>query len=346
MMGLSEVDRHAIEVIYKEKKLTAGQIVREFPGRNWKESTVRDLLKKIDATGSSDRIPGSGRPRTARTEENMTTIKRCAISDVGNPGTSKSEREIAGQLGIHQSSVNRAKNEMGMKTYTRIITPRITIGTRTRRGERAEVLSQFLNEELVPYCVFYDEKDVTLERPINRQTNKVCKIGGTKRDVSPERLFHEKSRFSKKLMVCGAVSYRGKSDLFVINPEKVKIDSEAYQQVLRKIFPSIRRLYPENDWIFIQDSAPSHRSVSTQSFLCDNCPAFVGADEWPPNSPDCNPLDYHVWNALQESLYKGQSGPFESLEQLEKAVKKPGRTCQWNQFENLLIASPAFANCG
>jgi len=27
---------------------------------------------------------------------------------------------------------------------------------------------------------------------------------------------------------------------------------------------------------------------------------FVKKDEWPPNSPDLNPLDYHVWGAMPE----------------------------------------------
>ena len=30
------------------------------------------------------------------------------------------------------------------------------------------------------------------------------------------------------------------------------------------------------------------------------CPGFVKKDEWPPNSPDLNPLDYHVWGAMLE----------------------------------------------
>src|SRR3954469_3616347 len=31
-----------------------------------------------------------------------------------------------------------------------------------------------------------------------------------------------------------------------------------------------------------------------------NCPNFIEKDQWPPNSPDLNPLDYHVWGAMLE----------------------------------------------
>jgi len=29
-----------------------------------------------------------------------------------------------------------------------------------------------------------------------------------------------------------------------------------------------------------------------------NCYSDIGKEEWPPNSPDLNPLDYHVWGAM------------------------------------------------
>jgi inhibitor of nuclear factor kappa-B kinase subunit alpha len=321
-MPLSDIDKHAIEVIYLEKKWNAGRIVKEFPSKGWKKSTVHDLIKKIEETGSSDRRPGSGRPRTALTDEKLPMIKHCVISDPGNPGTSKSVRETAQELGISGTSVQRGKKQLGIKTFRRIVTPRITQGTKERRLERAEGLADHLDPDLVPYCVFYDEKDFTLERPINRQNNRVStRDGGDKREISPERLFFEKSHFSKKIMVCAAVSYRGKSNLLIVDPAKTKVDSGEYQRVLKKLFPAIRKLYPEEDWIFIQDGAPSHRSQSTQSFLVENCPAFVGAEEWPPNSPDCNPLDYSIWNSLKEKTYRGRANSFQTLEELSDAVK-------------------------
>jgi len=32
-----------------------------------------------------------------------------------------------------------------------------------------------------------------------------------------------------------------------------------------------------------------------QDWIAINCSEFIGKDECPPNSPDVNPLDYHVW---------------------------------------------------
>jgi len=36
------------------------------------------------------------------------------------------------------------------------------------------------------------------------------------------------------------------------------------------------------------------------NWIATNYSDFIGKDEWPPTSPDLNPLDYHVWGAILE----------------------------------------------
>ena len=35
-------------------------------------------------------------------------------------------------------------------------------------------------------------------------------------------------------------------------------------------------------------------------------PEFIKKDEWPPQSPDCNPMDYNIWDSLKEKVYRVQ----------------------------------------
>jgi len=35
--------------------------------------------------------------------------------------------------------------------------------------------------------------------------------------------------------------------------------------------------------------------------------------EWTPHSPNLNPLDYSMWDILQELVYEGRSEPFANL---------------------------------
>ena len=42
----------------------------------------------------------------------------------------------------------------------------------------------------------------------------------------------------------------------------------------------------------------------TVEFLQQNLPNFVEPSVWSSNSPDINPVDYAVWSALQQDVYR------------------------------------------
>jgi len=72
---------------------------------------------------------------------------------------------------------------------------------------------------------------------------------------------------------------------------------------------------------FLQKGVPSHRAKVTQQFIRLNIPDFIAADEWASYSPDVNPLNYCIWDILQDLVYEGQQLPFASLQDLKKAIK-------------------------
>src|SRR5258705_531409 len=65
----------------------------------------------------------------------------------------------------------------------------------------------------------------------------------------------------------------------------------------RRLIEDCQNLAP-NNFIFQQDGEPAHTSRLSQDRLERNTPDFIKKDEWPPNSPDLNPLDFHVWGAM------------------------------------------------
>jgi hypothetical protein len=67
MGRISEEDRHLIKNLRMEKHWGARKMKNEFPGKQWKLSSLSKLIKKIDTSGSIIRQPGSGRQRTVRT---------------------------------------------------------------------------------------------------------------------------------------------------------------------------------------------------------------------------------------------------------------------------------------
>src|SRR5687767_6564444 len=59
-------------------------------------------------------------------------------------------------------------------------------------------------------------------------------------------------------------------------------------------------MFQGSNWIFQQDSAPAHSARKTQTWMRDNLPDFLSPSDWPPSSPDLNPLDYKLWDVLEE----------------------------------------------
>src|SRR6218665_456361 len=72
---LTSDDKSLIHALRLEKGWGSLRMIREFPQRQWKRSTLNDLIKKIDETGDSNRKQGSGQPRSVRTVDNVAKIE-------------------------------------------------------------------------------------------------------------------------------------------------------------------------------------------------------------------------------------------------------------------------------
>ena len=71
-MVLSDEDKTLIKSLYL-KGCTAKRLTDEFPEKSWTKRGVNKLFKKFWDTGTDDRQPCSGRPHSARAEENASS---------------------------------------------------------------------------------------------------------------------------------------------------------------------------------------------------------------------------------------------------------------------------------
>ena len=76
------------------------RICSAFRQKKWAVSSINDLLQKIDKTGSVERKVGSGRPRSIRTQWNISRVNDLICSPEDNSGTSKRPRKIQKVTGI------------------------------------------------------------------------------------------------------------------------------------------------------------------------------------------------------------------------------------------------------
>ena len=100
-------DKIIIKYIRVKYKHGAKQIVKDHPEFQWNVNGVKKLIKKIDETGSVERRPGSGRPKSARTEENIAAVNELILSQEDEPGTHRTPAEISLELDIAETSVRR-----------------------------------------------------------------------------------------------------------------------------------------------------------------------------------------------------------------------------------------------
>jgi hypothetical protein len=298
MAKLSLSDKMRIQTL-RELGLGAKAIKSAYPKKQWNLSTLKAICRRIDSTGSAvARKSGSGRPKSARSAENIAKVKELICSQE-EPGTSKSTRQAASEINISAASVRRiATVDLGLSSFKRMPVQIINDATKLKRLSRSKILLRRLTLASTKCVFFTDEKNFYVNPPVNNQNNRVWSEG-RKRDVDPERLLVQRAKFSPHVMVSAGVCYGGKGRLHFVD-EKAKINADYYMtNLLPKLFEDCQNLVPDH-FIFQQDGAPAHTARITQQWIELNCPDFIKKDEWPPNSPDLNPLDYHVWGAMLE----------------------------------------------
>jgi len=86
-MKIAPEDAVLIKNLYLSKGWGARKLLNEFPGKGWKLGSIDYLLKKIRKTGTVNRQPGSGRPLSVRTDENIETVDDLVLSQEDKPKT-------------------------------------------------------------------------------------------------------------------------------------------------------------------------------------------------------------------------------------------------------------------
>lgn len=331
-MVFSNEDKSLIKGLRELKGYSATRFLREFPTKNWTKGGLTYLLAKIDRRGSVDRVAGSGRPRTARTAENITIVEDMVLSQEDAPLTHRTVRQIARESGIHRSSVHRiVKKELHLKCLKKTNAQELTAANKQARMTRARQLLDKYPSHMVNFIFFTDEKLFTIAAPTNSQNDRFYVRPGTmKKNVNETRLLRTRPTFSKSVMVSVGVSKLGCTEIHFIEPG-VKVNGAYYRNNLlaQKLLPDIRKISQGEFFVFQQDGAPAHRARDTVAFLEQETPDFIPPTLWPPNSPDLNPVDYSIWSVLQEKVYRYR---IDNLAELKTRVID-----EWARFDQSIV---------
>jgi hypothetical protein len=250
------------------------------------------------------------------TPRNRNVIRRRVAR---NPRVSM--RKISRETGISATSVRRiAKNELGLRPYKLQKAQLLSDQNKAIRLQRSKVLLTHVAGQNFEEILFTDEKIFTVEAFHNHQNDRSW---STESPGSSGIVSHR--QHPSYVMVWAGICATGKTPLVFVD-EGVKINKEVYlQRILRdQVEPWARGHFGNRAWTFHQDSAPAHRAREVQDWCRGHFPGFISSQEWPPYSPDLNPMDYSVWSILEA---RACSKPHKSLEALRRSLEK-----EWNKI--------------
>ena len=157
--------------------------------------------------------------------------------------------------------------------------------------------------------LFTDEKVFTIEEVVNKQNDRIYAR-------SNPHLTVPRSAHPKSIMVFAGICYDGKTPLIFV-PQGVKVNVTNYLDLLKThVLPWSKQHFGRKKWIYQQDGAPAHKAKTVQDFCKSNFPDFISYNEWLPNSPDCNPMDYSVWSVLEAKACSKNHSSIESLKKI------------------------------
>jgi len=141
--------------------------------------------------------------------------------------------------------------------------------------------------------------------------------------------YHQKN---EKIMVAGAISWKGKSDLTIWRitnldaRRNVRVNSVVYKSFLENIEVDMSNLYPYQQVELVLDNAKPHLKYA-KMFLTGESLVLKGNYQ-PPCSPDIQPIEL-IWAWMKRKVYKEN---YRNLDELIDLVKST-----WNKIPRRLI---------
>lgn len=308
---VSEADRHRILALSKAGLRQADiQKLTKVPIR-----TIQYTLQRFRETGGTKDRPRTGAPATAVTPRNIKLVR-----DKVRRNSMRSMRKMATDLDISVGSVRTiVRDRLALRPIKLQPVHALSAKSQATRLLRSRELLRRFSAARHRKILFTDEKVFTVEQVFNKQNTRI--LARNVADASKKGRYVQKRGHAVSVMVWAGITSDGKTPLVFV-PQGVKINAANYLDDILKavVEPWANSHFGNTHWTYQQDSAPAHKAKVTQKWCKDHLPDFVTSEEWPPYSPDLNPMDYSVWSVLESKVCASSHTSMQSLKAaLEKA---------------------------
>ncbi|UYV72599.1 HELQ, partial [Cordylochernes scorpioides] len=278
------------------------------------KTTIYRVKKQFDEADSNKEGIATRKKHSRRSDRvgGEELVKNVKEKIDGNPG--KSMRAIAKEMDVASMTIVRTFHEdLGLKSYALRKGQLLTENMKNnRKGKAAALLNNLKHDSFGMLRFFSDEKNFDVDQKVNPRNDRwICK------DPSEIPVVMH-TKFPASVMVLGVISSEGDVMPPHFFEKGLRMNADTYINVLETVVkPWMDMVAAGRKYVFQQDSAPAHKAKKTQSWLTLNVPSHWGPDIWPPNSPDCNPLDYYVWGVVERDVNKA---PHTTIQSVKKAV--------------------------
>jgi len=255
------------------------------------KSTVHDIIFKYKKTKSIENIKGRGRKPLFNHRQRKSIIRKC----VATPRLSapKLAAEVKYEMGISTSdqTIRNILHQSGLKSAYAKKKPFIS---KANQKKRLDFARRHINKdsEFWNSIIWSDESRFRVFGCDGRI--KVWRKSGE--SLKMKNLNPTVKHGGGGIMVWGCMAYKGVGNLEIIDGI---MNQFYYQNILtRNLKESAKKLGLGRRYTFQQDNDPKHKSKSTLEYLAKN---KINVLDWPPQSPDLNPIE-HLWDNIDRQL--------------------------------------------
>lgn len=323
-----ETRRHIIGL--HQKGHQAGAIVAMLPGVPLTRQTVNNIIRKWQKTKRITPKKGGGPKRTART-----AAIRQSIRNKIQRNPKRSMRRLALEAGVSPRTVGRiVKLDLRLKSLRMSRVQFLSQEHKRKRLARAKIVRNKLRLSGWENCLWSDEKLFTTNGWLHPQNMRV--LGASVSSIPIEKRSVTRTQSAGKLMVWGGISARGPTDLVFFDAGD-RITAERYRDkvLIPQVLHAKDTIFGGTPFVFQQDGASSHTAKATQAWLTAHGIDFIQKDEWPPCSPDLNPLDFSIWSLLESRI---QPKDRATKKKLKAALKR-----EWERIPTSVFCATAMA---